>query len=29
VMTRNISVSAEAQDDGRWVTVVSGVIFCG
>ena len=29
VETRNISCSAEAQDDGRWVTVVSAVIFCG
>jgi arginine decarboxylase len=29
VMTRNISCSAEAQDDGRWVTAVSGAIFCG
>ena len=25
----NISCSAEAQDDGRWVTAVSAVIFCG
>ena len=29
VSTRNISCSAEAQDDGRWATVVSGVVFCG
>lgn len=29
VETRNISCSAEAQDDGRWVTVVSAVVFCG
>ncbi|HEX9692164.1 MAG TPA: arginine decarboxylase, pyruvoyl-dependent [Gemmatimonadales bacterium] len=29
VETRNISCTAEAQDDGRWVTVVSAVIFCG
>jgi arginine decarboxylase len=29
VETRNISCSAEAQDDGRWVTAVSAVVFCG
>lgn len=29
VETRNISCSAEAQDDGRWVTTVSAVVFCG
>lgn len=29
VKTMNISCTAEAQDDGRWVTVVSAVVFCG
>lgn len=29
VKTLNISCSAEAQDDGRCVTVVSAVVFCG
>jgi arginine decarboxylase len=29
VRTMNISCTAEAQDDGRWVTVVSAVVFCG
>lgn len=29
VDTKTISCSAEAQDDGRWVTVVSAVVFCG
>ena len=29
VDSMNISCSAEAQDDGRWVTVVSAVVFCG
>lgn len=29
VKTLNISCTAEAQDDGRWVTVVSAVVFCG
>ncbi len=29
VDTMNISCSAEAQDDGRWVTAVSAVVFCG
>jgi hypothetical protein len=29
VDSMNISCSAEAQDDGRWVTAVSAVIFCG
>lgn len=29
VKTTNISCTAEAQDDGRWVTAVSAVIFCG
>jgi arginine decarboxylase len=29
VETMNISCSAEAQDDGRWVTVVSALVFCG
>lgn len=29
VKTTNISCTAEAQDDGRWVTVVSAVVFCG
>ncbi len=29
VRTTNISRTAEAQDDGRWVTVVSALVFCG
>ena len=29
VKTMHISCTAEAQDDGRWVTVVSAVVFCG
>jgi arginine decarboxylase len=29
VKTTNISCTAEAQDDGRWVTALSAVIFCG
>ena len=29
VNTTHISCTAEAQDDGRWVTAVSAVIFCG
>ncbi len=29
VKSTNIVCSAEAQDDGRWVTVVSAVVFCG
>jgi arginine decarboxylase len=29
VESTNISCTAEAQDDGRWVTVVSAVVFCG
>ncbi len=29
VDTMNISCSAEAQDDERWVTAVSAVVFCG
>ena len=29
VDSMNISCSAEAQDDGRWVTVVSAAVFCG
>ncbi len=29
VKTTNISCTAEAQDDGRWVTVISSVVFCG
>lgn len=29
VKTTHISSTAEAQDDGRWVTAVSAVIFCG
>lgn len=29
VKTLNISCTAEAQDDGRWVTVVSALVFCG
>jgi len=29
VKTTHISCTAEAQDDGRWVTAVSAVIFCG
>ncbi len=29
VKTMNISCTAEAQDDGRWVTVVCAVVFCG
>ena len=28
VKTTNISCTAECQDDGRWVTVVSAVVFC-
>jgi len=29
VKTMNMSCTAEAQDDGRWVTAVSALIFCG
>lgn len=29
VDSMNISCSSEAQDDGRWVTVVSAAVFCG
>jgi arginine decarboxylase len=29
VKTTNISQTAEAQDDGRWVTALSALIFCG
>lgn len=29
VKTRNMSCTAEVQDDGRWVTVISAVVFCG
>ncbi len=29
VRTMNISSTAEAQDDGRWVTALSALIFCG
>lgn len=29
VRTMNVSCTAEAEDDGRWVTVVSAVVFCG
>jgi arginine decarboxylase len=29
VKTTNISCTAEVQDDGRWVTVVSALVFCG
>ena len=29
VKTITISCTAEAQDDGRWVTAVSAVVFCG
>lgn len=29
VKTRNVSCTAEAKDDGKWVTVVSAVVFCG
>jgi len=29
VRTMNMSCTAEAEDDGRWVTVVSAVVFCG
>jgi arginine decarboxylase len=28
VKTTNISCTAECQDDGRWVTVVSAAVFC-
>ena len=29
VKTTHMSCTAEAQDDGRWVTAVSALIFCG
>jgi len=29
VRTMNTSCTAEAEDDGRWVTVVSAAVFCG
>ncbi len=29
VRTTHISSTAEAQDDGRWVTTVCAVVFCG
>ena len=28
VNTRNMSCTAEAHDDGRWITVISAVVFC-
>lgn len=28
VNSTNVSCTAEAQDDGRWVTVVSALVFC-
>ena len=28
VKTLNISCTAQAEDDGRWVTVVSALVFC-
>lgn len=29
VKTMNMSCTAECQDDGRWVSVVSALVFCG
>jgi arginine decarboxylase len=29
VKTRNVSCTADAHDDGKWVTVLSAVVFCG
>lgn len=29
VKTRNMSCTAEARDDGMWVTAISAVVFCG
>ncbi len=29
VRTTNMSCTAEAREDGKWVTVVSAVVFCG
>ncbi len=29
VRTTNISCTAKAENDGRWVTVVSALVFCG
>ncbi len=29
VRSTNMSCTAEAHDDGRWVTVVSALVFCG
>ena len=29
VKTRNVSCTADAHDDGKWVTVISAVVFCG
>ncbi len=29
VKTMNISCTDEAEDDGRWLTVVSALVFCG
>ncbi|MFQ5704103.1 MAG: pyruvoyl-dependent arginine decarboxylase [Gemmatimonadales bacterium] len=29
VRTTNISCTAEARNDGRWVTVISALVFCG
>ena len=28
VKTRNMSCTAEAHDDGKWITVLSAVVFC-
>jgi len=28
VRTRNVSCTAEAQDDNKWVTAISAVVFC-
>jgi len=28
VKTRNMSCTAEARDDGRWISVISAVVFC-
>lgn len=28
VKTRNMSCTAEARDDGKWITVLSAVVFC-
>ncbi|MFB3069313.1 MAG: pyruvoyl-dependent arginine decarboxylase, partial [Gemmatimonadales bacterium] len=29
VKTTNISCTAKAENDGRWVTVVGALVFCG